>query len=766
MSKCLTPERLRAFVSDSLSPDEMAEVSSHLETCDACQDAASREADDSAFRREFLDAFSRIHSRLPAAAEGRTFHDATTLPANDETVDQTTTGQPDILTLGRYTLRQRIARGGAGEVWEAYDPKLKRPVAIKMVRRDRRTPEQFVGGFLEEGQKLASLRHDGIVDVYDFGEHANKVYIVTELLSGGTLATQFGSSRPTFREAASLVIKVARAAHAAHLAGLVHRDIKPANIVLDAGGIPRLSDFGLAISQLNQQHESPALEGTVPYMSPEQSTGRSQLVASSDIYSLGVVFYELLTGTVPHRGASIDETLRKIQTESPLPPRALNPAVPLELEQICLKCLQKVPEDRFASAAELADALEAWLVRSNKRTRIGWLAASVLVGFVGLGLWIAPPRRDIKDPKASANPPTPPLLSPSAVASEVQHRVRVLTEPAGARVVVYPFDKRYGLPDGTRRVEGSALTPIDLNLTPGFYLVVVTLDDGRFHEVYRSIPELPGGLASGYRHRNVVRNGDWLEWPEIKILGRRSQDELAPFTGDLQFQMGEEGSTDIPRHSRRIPPFLLETREVTFRDIRSTLGGHMPPSLAHLEGSVPSDDLPVTGIWWDDAVNYAEKVGMRLPSEAEYEFAATNGGTRKFPWGDSADNLLEWPLYQVLPPLFDRLEAGVPVLGLYSSVPEWTSSPAADYPRPRDENTPVPPIVPGYYIVRGGPPSVIRGDPLVEEFSLGPRFRVAQHERQTVHTVGMRCARSPRPRLTADDLELVLEAPPDSGEAK
>lgn len=742
MSQCLSKEQLRAFLSDSLSAEDSAVAAEHLKSCTKCQDEASREADDFDFRREFLDPLCRLNSKLTESAIEQ-LNDTTTVSADDLT-NSPAVGRIRPSRLGRYELRRVLGRGGFGEVWEAYDTKLKRAVAIKLMRNDRTIPRASLDQLLLEGQNLASLRHEGIVDIYDVGEDEDQVYIVMELLSGGSLLGRIESS--SMRESTSLVERVARAAHALHTAGLIHRDIKPANILLDLDGNPRLSDFGLAVNIADLTYESERIYGSIPYMAPEQCSGQTELGVTGDVYSLGVVFYQLLTGGLPHRGASMRETLRMIKTEEPVPPKSLDKKIPEELNRICLKCLEKSPTKRFTSAAELADALEKWLSRRNRAAitlRRSLIAAGLMVAVV-VGWLMRPQKRQAEEPV----PQTAPLG---------QFSVLVNTVPAGARIVVYPLEDRFGLPDGSRRVEAATRSPSQLSLSPGFYLVVASLEDGRFHEVFRTVPEDPNRTPKGYRHRGYKTVGDSIEWPEIEIPTSEGNESLGRFPGAARFQMGLDNNQELPTHHRRIPPFKLDPAEVTLADYREVMKRVLPASLEHLNDNPPPVDYPLQGIWWDDAMSFAERAGKRLPSEAEYEFAATAGGASRFPWGNEPPT--EWPLDRPGRPVFDQLNAEVAVFGLYSNVPEWTLSAAAPYP-PKAASVRIPAIDSEHYIVRGAPHSVIFRQPLAAEFPLGPRIREAIHGRANRHCVGLRCARSVHPRLEAGDLEVVLA--PDS----
>jgi serine/threonine-protein kinase len=261
-------------------------------------------------------------------------------------------GMPVPPTIGgRYWLERLIAEGGFGQVWRATDTALQRPVAVKV------TTLECVG----EARRVARLRHHGIVSVHDVGHEAGFCFIVFDLVEGTDLARRLQESRPGWPEAARIVAEVAGHLHYAHEKGFIHRDIKPANILLDEGGKPVLADFGIAVTECELRHEAMTSIGTLAYMSPEQLAAAGQVDARTDVYSLGVVLYELLTGRVPFADGTLAGLRRRILAEAPAPVRSRNGAVPPALEAICLKCLSKEAADRYASAGELAGALTAFL---------------------------------------------------------------------------------------------------------------------------------------------------------------------------------------------------------------------------------------------------------------------------------------------------------------------------------------------------------------------------------------------------------------------
>jgi len=336
--------------------------------------------------------------------------------------------------LGRYQIQRLLGRGGFGEVWQAFDPELQRPVAVKVLRRDVQWPDDQVALFLEEGRKLARLKHPGIVAVYDVGQAGTGLFIVSELIEGGTLEQRITEGKVARRDIPALLADVADAAHHAHLHGLVHRDIKPANILLDAKHRPHLVDFGVALAEEEQRGARGSVAGTVAYMSPEQVRGDSHLLdGRTDVYSLGVVLYELLTGRRPFQGKTRDELREQILLRPPRPLRAIDDTIPPELEAICLKCLAKSAPDRYATADDLATALRRVVAEPEvptpdppdaSRRRGVWLAAGALLLAACLALaasgrlWPGRP-----PPPDAGKPPEPPVVAIDPHALRVKERV-------------------------------------------------------------------------------------------------------------------------------------------------------------------------------------------------------------------------------------------------------------------------------------------------------------------------------------------------------
>lgn len=281
-----------------------------------------------------------------------------------DTVKKTIDESPRLI-VSRYHLESFIAQGGHGQVWKAYDPELNRRVALKLTRPERmarlkghqRYVEQF--RLIEEARKVARLNNPGIVTIYDVGIQDQLAFIVCELIDGEDLAHLIKRRKPTFAEAVRMCIEIAETLHFAHKEGFIHRDIKPANILLDKSGRMVISDFGIAATFEDLDREAGTVVGTPSYMAPEQALGRSELVGpATDIYSLGVIFYEMLTGKLPFENPRTSDLIEAIVDKTPPAPTTIDPLIPAPLERVCMKALSKSALDRPKDALEFANSLK------------------------------------------------------------------------------------------------------------------------------------------------------------------------------------------------------------------------------------------------------------------------------------------------------------------------------------------------------------------------------------------------------------------------
>jgi serine/threonine-protein kinase len=379
--------------------------------CDACRSRAGQSAVPTPLGDDPT-------SAAPVEPNATTRIDPFADPGATATADGLTAAvlPPETLTFANYVLHEMIGRGGMGIVYRATQRVANRIVALKIMAGATEFDNRLKERFHTEAEAQARLRHPDIVPIYEVGEENGRPFFSMEFVPGGSLARRMRNGhRPGPRESAAICATVARAVAAAHAEAVIHRDVKPSNILLTADGSPKVTDFGLAVlaDRDSRVTSSGALLGTPSYMAPEQAAGKKdQIGPPTDVYAIGATLYELLTGEPPFRAETNVATAVKVLNDPVVPPRKRNPVVSPELDAVCLKCLEKAPANRYASAAALADDLDAWREgkptvarpltvtqkagRLLKRYRVA-LAAVVFLPLLAGALYLATREKDPKD---------------------------------------------------------------------------------------------------------------------------------------------------------------------------------------------------------------------------------------------------------------------------------------------------------------------------------------------------------------------------------
>jgi formylglycine-generating enzyme required for sulfatase activity len=538
-----------------------------------------------------------------------------------------------------------------------------------------------------------------------------------------------------------LLDQMIAAVKALHAGGVLHRDIKPSNVLVDHKESVWLSDFGLA--RLEEDGAGTVLGqgiGTAAYSSPEQARAIEEIDFRADLFSVGVTLYQVLTLELPFGKYGAQGTLI-----TPPEPSARQPLLSRDFDAVVLKAIERDVDRRYGSVVEFE---EDW-----RRMRQGLLPKAS-----GVGPMRRAARALRRHPGRVAVAGFIILLAvalgfAALPGDPTEFRDIILdTEPPGCKLVMVPLDPMTGNPMPERAIRRPAARPGTLSHVPvGPYLIVAALEeDGGFHEVYRTVPRHGQG-AGVYAHY------DWTEDSRGIVTLRPIEIPKPGVTKDMvrlpggEFVMG--GITGAAPYPVSLEPYYLDATEVNVATWRATIGG-LP---ARPKGEpAPGDDFAVTFVTFDEALDFAEKVGKRLPYEAEYEFAARNGGTTRFPWGDKID-IKNWRREKVGTPSSDHTLGKPPIFGLFSNAAEWTASWNVPYPT-EDAATRR-----SFYsderlaqflqcrIVRGGASPVITGETEIKpKFGappLDPRHREGMPRDARCAGLGFRCARSEGPRF-------------------
>jgi serine/threonine protein kinase len=606
-------------------------------------------------------------------------------------------------TIGRYHILEQLGEGGMALVFKAYDTRLEREVALKVIRRGVFAPElldEVLKRFEREAKSLARMSHPSIVKVHDFGEHEGAPYLVLEYLPGGTLKRLLGKPMP-WQAAVRLLLPVARGLAYAHGRGILHRDIKPANILITENGEPMLSDFGIAKilegEQATSLTSSGMAVGTPEYMAPEQWTG--QTMPQSDIYSLGVVLYEMVTGRKPYSADTPAAILIKQATEALPRPAQFGIDLPEAVEFLLIKALEKDPAFRFQDMNAFVTALEGLLDADTLYTGKTTSAPAV-------------------------PPPTPAPVPPTVSWPAASSPLPAQTPPSQPRL-----SQTGSLPKAKTRfgwIAGGMGGVVVLCLVALIGIFVV----------WR--------MGSGPLRNRSGANQPAVSLPQDGSLPAEVSDargvkmRLVP-GGPFPMGSGRD------EHTVDLPPFYIDQYEVTNRLYAECVraGACQPPqrvnSATHPRYYEAPDfaNSPVVWVNWPMAVAYCQWRGARLPTEAEWEKAARGPEGRQYPWGARIDRrLANYGLLEgdTLP--VGSTPDGQSVYGVHDlagNVWEWVSSLNRPYPYQAEDGRESPAEI-GRRILRGGS---WRSEP---EF-LRTYFRYEADQMTADLDIGFRCAK-------------------------
>jgi eukaryotic-like serine/threonine-protein kinase len=582
--------------------------------------------------------------------------------------------------IGRYHILELLGEGGMAVVFKAFDTRLEREVAVKFIRRDAFPPEQIeriLKRFEREAKSLAKLSHPNIVKVHDCGEFEGSPYLILENLAGGTLKDRMGTPIP-WNEAAMLLLPVARALEYAHQQGILHRDVKPSNIMYTTTDDPMLTDFGIA--KILESEETRSLTssgvgmGTPEYMAPEQGLGY-EVDGRADMYSLGIIFYELITGRKPYTADTPMAVVVKQNTEPPPDPRKFIPDLPTNVENIILKALEKRPDDRFTNMGAFAAALEQLPQQETK----------TVVAFPG-------------EKKTLVSHPSKAPFAPDAAVQAVKPARRLqrqflfagisLLVLLGLTGVIYQLtNNKFTLEQVPTVAPAAILSEITATASSAPTLFASPTPNPTSAPAEKAIPPMPP---------MVVSKADGMELLAVSagnfIMGNsaaKSQAECLKFSTKCP---DDYFTDEAPPHTVNLDAYYIDKTEVTNAMYALCVGAgacYPPDNLSSFGrpdyyGNPQYDNYPVIFVTWFDADAYCAWAERRLPTEAEWEKAARGKDGRPYAWGktDPSCTIANfWPFTRKEGCKNDTMEAGsypdnrspYGALDMSGNVWEWTA---------------------------------------------------------------------------------------------
>ncbi len=501
--------------------------------------------------------------------------------------------------IEHFTIQRLIDRGGFGYVFAAYDEKLERIVALK-IPHAREMTESQKHGFLREARLTAKLNHPNIVSVHEVGETDGRIWIASDLIDGHSLVGYMHRHQLSERQIAEFCAAICSGVEAAHKLRIIHRDLKPGNILIGRDGRLYIADFGLAFrDEPSKDNQAYRLAGTLPYMSPEQLDRTAMVDVRSDVYAIGVILYQMLTGERPYQG-NRSEIHDLILEARPHPPSNHNSRISADLEAICLKAMQGNPEDRYPEHAEMEADLKRFLAGETPlayhpspiKKAARWLrinkwpvatAASILALLV-LGLCYV-----FWTPATSGGDGTTKLP------------VIISTNPPGASIAIVPFDPATFNPKPDQKILVTGELVYTIDLEPGDYLVEAVSGIGTrqiaIQEVVRTVPVRavePVDFGQDARNFSIrVQDGvKYIVWPTINLTARnQNQTDFIRIEGG-NFQSGSDVFANFPMNACTLPPFLMMDNEVTVDDYERVMGA-IPAKMRAESGTTRiSPDLP------------------------------------------------------------------------------------------------------------------------------------------------------------------------------